>query len=267
MSADFILMEGIRMVDEWPIIEKKIPSMDIVFRTVVDASMIEVGGGDDEAGDALQGLSEPKRTAASSTSKIRLTHDEERIYRKIDGSRTVQAIIDGTGMTEFEVCRILFDLLNRNIITTVGRGVAREAQAGRAEPVSSAGASRWVLPGVALLALVLAGFARREPFAVVGRPPLLADSYDLLMEGVSRSRLERLDRAILAYHLLRGAAPKTLEALAEEGLVDRTYLKDPWARPYHYALTDNGYLLNAVDDSGKSLSGTVIERTLPAERP
>src|SRR5262245_50202613 len=32
MSADFILMEGIRMVDEWPIIEKKIPSMDIVFR-------------------------------------------------------------------------------------------------------------------------------------------------------------------------------------------------------------------------------------------
>src|SRR5262245_45145673 len=30
MSADFILMEGIRMVDEWPIIEKKIPSFDIV---------------------------------------------------------------------------------------------------------------------------------------------------------------------------------------------------------------------------------------------
>src|SRR5262249_25064667 len=32
MSADFILMEGIRMVDEWPMIEKKIPSMDIVFK-------------------------------------------------------------------------------------------------------------------------------------------------------------------------------------------------------------------------------------------
>jgi hypothetical protein len=32
MSTDFILMEGIRMVDEWPIIEKKIPSFDMVFR-------------------------------------------------------------------------------------------------------------------------------------------------------------------------------------------------------------------------------------------
>ena len=45
MSTDFILMEGIRMVDEWPIIEKKIPSFDIVFRPVVDPSLIEVGGG------------------------------------------------------------------------------------------------------------------------------------------------------------------------------------------------------------------------------
>ncbi len=34
LSADYILMEGIRMVDEWPIIEKKIPSLDIVFRPV-----------------------------------------------------------------------------------------------------------------------------------------------------------------------------------------------------------------------------------------
>jgi hypothetical protein len=267
MSADFILMEGIRMVDEWPIIEKKIPSMDIVFRTAVDASMIEVGGAGEEGDDALAGLSEPKRTAASSTSKIRLTHDEERIYKKVDGSRTVQAIIDGTGMTEFEVCRILFDLLNRNIITTVGRGVAREAQPGRAEPVVSAAGGRLALPVVALVALALALLAQRPPFAVVGRPPLLRESHDLLMGAVSRSRLERLDRAILAYHLLRGAAPKTLETLADDGIVDRTYLKDPWSRPYHYALTDTGYLLNAVDDAGKSLPGTVIERTLPADRP
>src|SRR6185295_12031319 len=50
MSADFILMEGIRMVDEWPIIEKKIPSMDIVLRPVVDPSMIEIGDADGGGG-------------------------------------------------------------------------------------------------------------------------------------------------------------------------------------------------------------------------
>src|SRR4029079_9896973 len=51
MSADFILMEGIRMVDEWPIIEKKIPSFDIVFRPVVEQSMVEIAP---EGGDALR---------------------------------------------------------------------------------------------------------------------------------------------------------------------------------------------------------------------
>src|SRR5262245_44205581 len=107
MSADFILMEGIRMVDEWPIIEKKIPSMDIVFRTVVDPSMIEVGGSPGDGGEAKRG--------ASASSKIRLSAEEERIYRKVDGARTVQGVIDATGLGEFDVCRTLYDLLNRNI--------------------------------------------------------------------------------------------------------------------------------------------------------
>src|SRR5713226_4246121 len=84
MSADFILMEGIRMVDEWPIIEKKIPSMDIVFKPAVDPNSIEVGGGAEE--EALGG-SERKRSAASSSNKIRLTPEEERIFRKVDGTQ------------------------------------------------------------------------------------------------------------------------------------------------------------------------------------
>ena len=117
MSTDFILMEGIRMVDEWPIIEKKIPSFDIVFRPVVDPSLIEVGG------RRRTGPAAPRSgVAATSTGKIRLAADEERVFRRVDGVRTVQAIIDATGSGEFEVCRTLFDFLNRNLITLAGRG-------------------------------------------------------------------------------------------------------------------------------------------------
>jgi len=87
-----------------------------------------------------------------------------------------------------------------------------------------------------------------------------------MLAAASHSRLERLDRAILAYHLVHGAAPATLEVLVSEGLVDRSYLHDPWARPYHYALTENGYLLSGVGDSGKPAPGTVVERTLPVEK-
>jgi hypothetical protein len=260
MSADFILMEGIRMVDEWPIIEKKIPSMDIVFRSVVDASQIEVG--DEGAGEG-----DPARGAASSSNKIRLTVEEERILLKVDGTRTVQGIIDSTGQGEFEVSRVLFDLLNRNLISSAGRGVAREAFEGQTEGAPSA------LPGYVALALAgvlsLVGVASHlgAPFAVLGHPPLLKNTVDLLLNGVSRSRLERLDHALLAYRLSQGHIPKSLTELVRVGLVDPAYLKDLSARPFHYALTDNGYLLSAVDDTGKTRPGTLIERILPQERP
>ena len=67
MSADFILMEGIRMVDEWPIIEKKIPSMDIVFRPVVDPALIEVGGDGEDRGE----LSGSRTRSGASSARAR----------------------------------------------------------------------------------------------------------------------------------------------------------------------------------------------------
>jgi hypothetical protein len=268
MSADFILMEGIRMVDEWPIIEKKIPSMDIVFRSAVDASMIEVGAGDDDGGDVLSGLGAgPKRSAASASNKIRLTAEEEKIYRKVDGTRTVQGVIDATGIGEFEVCRTLFDFLNRNLISTAGRGAAKEAATGRVDVAMPSAPGYAAVAIVALVALVSAAAHLRSPFAVLGLSPLLKAPYDIVLDGIGQARLDRLDRAIQAYHLVHGSVPKTLEDLVGDKLVDRSYLKDPWSRPFHYALTESGYLLNAVDESGKTVAGSSIERLLPADKP
>jgi Domain of unknown function (DUF4388) len=258
LSADFILMEGIRMVDEWPIIEKKIPSMDLVFRPVVDAGMIEISVPEEEGA--------PKRTAASASNKIRLTPEEERIFRKVDGTRTVQGIIDATGLGEFDTCRILFDLLNRNLVSTVGRGVTKETET--SPRVSVVSATPGYVLGIIAIVLAAAGvFAQLgTPFGVLGLRPVMKNSELTLFQHVSRVRLERLDRAILAHHLNHGTIPHTLEELVSEGLVDRSYLKDPWARPFHYALTDSGYLLSGVDDTGRTVP-PVIERVLPPEKP
>jgi hypothetical protein len=256
MSADFILMEGIRMVDEWPIIEKKIPSFDIVFRPVVDPSMIQVGATEpDESGSG-----DVKRGTPAATGKIRLSPDEDRVFRKVDGVRTVQAIIDGTGAAEFEVCRTLFDFLNRNLITAEGRGatpVLHHERDGR--PASS-------LPGYAVAGLVVllaaGGLAAqaRSPFAITGRPPVVESGWALLQESLTWSRLARLDQAIRAWQATYGAPPQTLEELVQAGLVDRSYLWDPARRPYHYELGATGYLLSAVDDSGQSRPDLMLDR-------
>ena len=186
MSTDFILMEGIRMVDEWPIIEKKIPSFDMVFRPVVDPSLIEVG-----AGAAPDTSISERRVAASATGRIRLAPEEERVFRKVDGVRTVQAIIDGTGAGEFEVCRTLFDFLNRNLIAPVGPRSAPSREDAEAASVASA------VPGyvvaVLVVSLALAGLLvqRRSPFAVTGLPPRPAP----LVRGRPRRRRPLAPRA------------------------------------------------------------------------
>jgi hypothetical protein len=255
MSTDFILMEGIRMVDEWPIIEKRIPSFDMVFRPVVDPSLIEVG-----AGTAPDTSISERRVAASATGRIRLAPEEERVFRKVDGVRTVQAIIDGTGAGEFEVCRTLFDFLNRNLIAAAGLGSAPSLEdAGTARAASP-------VPGyvvsVLVVSLALAGLLvqRRSPFAVTGLPPVLHRSYTAVLDGAARSRLARLERAVQAWQATHGAPPAALEDLVRAGLVDRSYLLDPWSRPFHYETSAGGYLLSAVDESGASRSDATLDR-------
>jgi len=255
MSTDFILMEGIRMVDEWPIIEKKIPSFDIVFRPVVDPALIEVG-----AGASPDSSISERRVAASATGRIRLAPEEERVFRKVDGVRTVQAIIDAAGAGEFEVCRTLFDFVNRNLIATAGRGTAPSLEE---SPAAGAASS---LPGylvaVLVLALALAGVGvqRRAPFAVTGLPPVLYRSYAAVLDGATRSRLARLGMAIEAWRATRHSAPATLEDLVRAGLVDRSYLLDLWSRPFHYEAGPTGYLLSAVDESGASRKDATLDR-------
>jgi hypothetical protein len=257
MSADFILMEGIRMVDEWPIIEKKIPSLDIVFRTAVDPSLIEVASGDAGEGDA-------KRGAAT---RIRLTPEEERVYRRVDGTRSVQAIIDATGLGEFDVCRTLYDLLNRSIIAPGGRA---EMPAADVDEGDDGRPARW--PGYALLAaalLVAAGslwLRLREPYALTGLPPALAQSTLATLESLDAARLSRVDRGVRAYHLLSGSLPESLSDVARAGLLDGGDLKDPWARPYHYSFSSSGYELSA-DPTAPGRAPLVVTRRIEPERP
>lgn len=262
MSADFILMEGIRMVDEWPIIEKKIPSLDIVFRTVVDGSMIEVRSAADAAADAPAGPAEGKRGSAS-TSKIRLTGEEERVYRRIDGSRTVQGIIDATGLGEFEACRTLFDLLNRNIIAPVGRGMARDAAGGGTEGLVTNWLPGYVMIGVAAL-VALVGLARtwREPFGVSGFRGSLSSTTDDLREWVLVTGIDRVDHGIVGYYLAHAQLPTTLAEVADADLVDRAALA---LRPLSYVISgEREFRLEALDEAGNAIPGTRIERTLPA---
>ncbi len=122
VTADQILMEGIRRVDEWPIIEKRIPSLEMSFRQLIPKGKIRVrqGGSEDKSGlefalGGLGGDSSPTEPPSPS-GEIVLSKLEAKIYRLVDPKNSIQVIVDMTGMSDFDVCRILLDFLDQNLI-------------------------------------------------------------------------------------------------------------------------------------------------------
>jgi DNA-binding response OmpR family regulator len=86
-----LLMEGLRRVDEWRIIEAKIPDFDLV--PIKTAAGLEAVG--------------PDTTLAA---------DEARVLDFVNGTSTVREIIRETRMGSFDVCKILHQLLTMKVV-------------------------------------------------------------------------------------------------------------------------------------------------------
>ena len=89
-----LLLEGARRVDEWSLIEKKIPSFDVVFS-----------------------LDRPRLMM----NRDPLSPEQEGLLPLIDGHRDINGLIRDSGLGEFEVGKALYGLLNANFLLPVGR--------------------------------------------------------------------------------------------------------------------------------------------------
>lgn len=93
INTSSVIMEGIRRLDESARIREKIPSLDIVFARV-------------------QG-------AAPDFDELDMSESEIAIYNDLDGRSNVRELTGRSDLTEFEVTRILFQLLSARLIEQV----------------------------------------------------------------------------------------------------------------------------------------------------
>jgi hypothetical protein len=96
INTSTVIMEGIRRLDESAMIREKIPSLDLVF--------LKVPG------------------AVPDFRSLELSDHEVALYNRVDGKLSIRALIGGSEMTEFEVTRILFQLLSARLIEVVADG-------------------------------------------------------------------------------------------------------------------------------------------------
>jgi tetratricopeptide (TPR) repeat protein len=104
IPAEALLMEGARRVDEWSQIEKKIPSLDVVFQL-----------------DKRPGESEED---------VELTKDQKKILPYIDGVRTVTEIMNEAGLVEFDTGKALYGLIQAGFVSRAGERSTQEETGG-----------------------------------------------------------------------------------------------------------------------------------------
>jgi len=94
INPESLLLEGARRTDEWSLIEKKIPSFDLIF--VPNAEHV-------------------------ASDEVEITPDQDRVLALLDGTRDVTHLIEDSGLSEFDVGKALYGLLSAGFVHRAGR--------------------------------------------------------------------------------------------------------------------------------------------------
>jgi len=249
VSTETILMEAAQMVDEWPLLEKKIGSLSTIFRRAPGVENLRLVHGVKNA---------PEGTLSVSKA-------EAETWRWTDGARAVGEIMERAFLSDFEVLKGTVDLLERHLIE---RGAAVKA----AEPAPAAvapaprAAGRLVLAWAVLAAL--AGGAvyliPRNPANLVFRGPGRVEEGSELRKAVSLNRAVSIERAVRVYYDASGRYPRSLEDLVVAGILEEDALRDPYGRFYRYILRaeDGKFGLYGRNASGQIDLDLSLERSL-----
>ncbi|MFQ5579015.1 MAG: DUF4388 domain-containing protein [Nitrospiria bacterium] len=115
LSIEFILMEGVRRIDEWPNFLKKIPSRQIAFELTAALSGKTSQKGAPQEDDEASFLSVGEASAPEEVGE-----EEEWLLAQVKEDRNVQEMIDLAEMGSFSVYKGLVDLLSQGKIKKIG---------------------------------------------------------------------------------------------------------------------------------------------------
>lgn len=263
LSAETILMEGARMIDEWPMLERKIKSPAAVFRKTASGAALDVPVASLLDADIDFSFQDAPERDKRNEDELRISPGEREVLHMVDGIATVQDLVDTSALAEFDVYRTLFELLNRNLIEKIELEIA----AGVVPRDETR--MQWISLSLQAAVIALAALGvltlRVNPFTPWR---LAADSHDtdLLKTYASRNRLERVEESLQAYYLDRGSMPESLEALAAGGYIRLADLVDPWGRPYAFRVDPSAFVVAGVAPGGEAGDELVIRHPFSASQ-
>lgn len=240
LRAESVLMEGFRMVDEWPVVKRVINRYDLTFERVKDLPPPTPGQDAFDAAldDAFAGKEAKKDESKGDFQSV--GEVERKVYGLVTPERDVRKLMDLACLGEFETCKALLNLVNLEYLKPIqpaGRPV--EIGATSASLLGRVGGALGrvvVTMSVLAVLLLVASRADLDQLSVASSP---SQSYadPAAQRFISHAQMVRIEAAITVYQLEKGEAPQGLEALVEAGLLAREDLRYPWRDPYYYRRT------------------------------
>jgi hypothetical protein len=262
LGVEQVLMEGARMVDEWPIIEKVVRSLDLVYQRVPVAQPV-IPADDEELVDDVEGSAD-RAGRETRLEPIRISRAEWAVYELVDGQRTVAEINEVTFLSEFDGCKAFYDLVSRGLIEEIGIP-RRDVTAPVAVPAATrrpVDITLFVGLGLALLGLVALHFQAQNPLNLVTIPRRPSAILDDARKTASLLRLRRVAEGVDVYGLLSGRFPDSLEPLVSSHILRPEDLADPSGNRYRYIVQGNKFYLVGFDRDGKTDVDLLFSRAL-----
>ncbi|MBI5192100.1 MAG: DUF4388 domain-containing protein [Nitrospirae bacterium] len=286
IPTDFILMEGIRMLDEWPYIESHISSENIIFS------------------QSLKG--EEAESLFSS-----LTPEEMSVFNLIDGQRDIRMIKQLVNLTEFDVFKNIAALKVAGLIEEItstpplnllpqGEGELRSSSdesnmSGALTKVDENGWDKnvppihnisldrrgfptppegfdvplheeknekrriWTAVQIAILIFIVSSififFSIREIAGIKD----YSSAYDRLKKSSAVDEMTSLRNAITFYQKANGKLSESLESLYQEHFISEDIITDPWGNKFVFEPLPQGYSIYSKGPDGLSGSSDDIK--------
>lgn len=254
IRSESILMEGFRLVDEWPAVRKIVRSNRMTVRvlgTMPSATSAEGPEDDDE--DYLAGIDEAFSAMEAGepsglTKKPEFGESDHAVFDLIRDGVTVQWLVDVSRLGEFETCKSLKNLSNAGVIALDLPADEEEAQS----RISVGDIVTAIVPYVTRIAtyvvvaatvggLVYVANQSEGGVLSTSRAATVGTDAVVLQAGVVSEAALR--RRLNAFRLEHGAYPRSLDELLVEGAARETEVSPAFSERFDYRLTNTGYVL------------------------
>jgi hypothetical protein len=233
LRAESVLMEGFRRVDEWPVVRKRITSLQMTFEKVKELPPPSLAK--DDFDSALDDAFAEVKKEVNKGEFQSVGENERRVFAVVAPGRTAARIIELSALGEFETAKALCNLINLEYLA----GVAPTKKGGRDFEDSRSSAVLGVLGRVAVTMVMVGGLlfvGTRIDFGALRLGGGNATTYTdpAAQRFASQAQMSRIAAALEVYRLEKGGLPDSLGDLVDVGLLSSDDTRYPWREGYYY---------------------------------